>query len=211
MMAIGHSKAKVKETVPIPGTKYEVTVAEYLPHYSIDTETKKVFSQSNMPVNPAIKVLFHDGNKISERWLWAKFPTSPHEREKLPLRMRFTDFDLSDTKGDHIVAVASQTQAWLLTSEKGRKHLEKAVLGRSYLFADREYSFNIEKILEGAIIKNLWKNNAERLLRPAVVATVQYDETGQQAVLELNKPFHLRTKSGVLVLLYRRRPSRTAP
>jgi hypothetical protein len=196
---------KVKETVHIPGTKYEVTVAEYLPHYSISTETKKVISQSDKPVNPAIKVLLHDGNKTSERWLWAKFPTSPHVREKLPLRMRFTDFDLSNIWGDHILAVASQTQAWLLSSEKGRKHLEKAVFGRSYPFADKAYTFSIEKIVEGAIIKNQWKNNTAKLLHPAIVATVQYDETEQQAVLELNKPFHLRTKSGVLVLLYRRR------
>ena len=198
---------KVKETVHIPGTQYKVTVAEYLPHYSISTETKKVFNQSDKPVNPAIKVLLHDGNKTLERWLWAKFPTSPHEREKLPLRMRFTDFDLSDTWGDHILAVANQTQTWLLSSDKGRKHLEKVVFGRSYPFADKAYFFNIEKIAEGAIIKNQWKNNAEKLLHPAIVAMVQYDETGQQAVLELNKPFHLRTKSGVLVLLYRRRPA----
>jgi hypothetical protein len=201
--------AKPKETVAIPGTKCKIKIAEYLPHYSIDTDTKKVTSQSDKPVNPAIKVLINDGNKTVERWLWAKFLSSPHEQKKLPLRMRFTDFNLQDTKGNYILAVASRTQAWMILSEKRRKRLEKANPGRSYPFADKKYSFVIEELFDDAIIKNRWKNNSERLLHPAVVATVQQGGTGHQAVLELNKPFHLRTKSGVLVLLFRRRPAFT--
>jgi hypothetical protein len=95
----------------------------------------------------------------------------------------------------------------VLLSEKGRKRLEKAGPGRSYPFADNEYSFIIEEYLDDAIIKNQWKNNSQRLLRPAFVATVQQEGKGHEAVLELNKPYHLRTKSGVLVLLFRRRPA----
>ena len=199
--------AKVKQTVSIPESKYTITVAEYFPHYSMDTDTKKVFSQSDKPVNPAIKIILSDGRKTSEQWLWAKFLSSPHEQEKLPLRMRFTDFNLDETNGHYILAVASRTRVWILKSEKGRKQLEKAELGQSFPFADKDYSFSVEKILDEAIIKTQWKNSSERLLRPAVVATIEQDGTDQQAVLELNKPFHLRTKSGVLVLLYRRRPA----
>lgn len=198
---------KAKETITLPESKYKVTVAEYVPHYTIDTETKKVTSQSDKPVNPAIHIFLTDGNKTYERWLWAKFLSSPHEREKLPFRMRFTDFNLQDKNGNYILTVASRTQAWMLMSEKGRKRLDKAVPGRSYPFADKGYSFSIEKIQDEAIIKTQWKNNSERLLRPAVVVTIEQDGTGQQTVLELNKSFHLRTKSGVLVLLYRRQPA----
>ncbi|MFC1633306.1 hypothetical protein ACFL5Z_00580 [Planctomycetota bacterium] len=199
--------AKVKETITLPESKYKITVAQYVPHYSIDTETRKVSSQSDKPVNPAIKVLLNDGKRTVERWLWAKFLSSPHEQKKLPLRMRFTDFNLQETKGNYILAVASRTQAWMLLSEKGRKRLEKVGPGRSYPFADKEYSFIIEEFIDDAIIKNQWKNNSERLLHPAVVATIQQEGTGHQTVLELNKPFHLKTKTGVLVLLYRRRPA----
>lgn len=199
--------AKVKQTVRIPESKYTITVAEYFPHYSMDTDTKKVFSQSNKPVNPAVKVILNDGRKTSEQWLWAKFLSSPHEQEKLPLRMRFTDFNLDETNGHYLLVVASRTRVWVLKSEKGRKRLEKAELGQSFPFADKDYSFSVEKILDEAIIKTQWKNSSERLLRPAIVATIEQDGTDQQAVLELNKPFHLRTKSGVLVLLYRRRPA----
>lgn len=199
--------AKKAEPITIPGTRYKLTVLEYLPHYSIDTKTKKVFNQSDKPINPAIKVAIRDGWKTSEQWLWAKFPSSPHEKTKLPLRMRFTDFNLrGDDKGAYILAVASGTKPWLLLSKNGEKRAENALFGQPYPFADKEYSFSIEKIMDGAIIKTEWKNNSERLLCPAIVATIEENGTAEQAVLELNKPLHHKTKSGVLVLLYRRSP-----
>ena len=129
---------------------------------------------------------------------------TPHKEIELPLRMRFTDFDLRGAKGKYILAVASGTKPWLLTSKKGKKRAEKAVLGRPYPFADKEYSFSIEKIIDGAIVKTDWTNGSERLLRPAVIATIKENGTSNQAVLELNKPIHHRMKSGMLVLLYRR-------
>jgi hypothetical protein len=197
--------AKTNGTINAPGSKYRVKIEEYLPHYSIDTKTKKVVSQSQKPINPAVKVIIDDGKKTSERWLWAKFPASPHEEAELPLRIRFTDFDLHRSKGQYILAVVSGTKPWLLSSKKGKKSVESAVLGRPYSFADKEYSFSIEKIVDGAIVKTDWTNGSERLLNPAVIATIKQDGTNQQAVLELNKPIHYRIKSGMLVLLYRRK------
>jgi len=199
--------AKTSETITIPRSKYKLTVLEYMPHYSIDTETKKVVNQSEKPVNPAVKLVINDGQRTFEQWLWAKFPSSPHEEKKLPLRMTFTDFDLRGVKGRHILAVASGTQPWLLLSKNGEKHLENVVFGRFYPFADKEHFFSIEKVMEGAVIKNEWKNNSESLLRPAVIATIKQNDTSREIVLELNKPFHLKTKSGMLVLLYRRKPA----
>ncbi len=196
--------AKTSETISIPKSKYKVTILEYLPHYSIDKETKKVVSQSQKPVNPAIKVVINDGKQTSEHWLWAKFPATPHKEKNIPLRMRFTDFDLGRTSGKYILAVAGEMKQWLLSSKKGRKNIEKAVIGRSYPFADKSYSFRIEKIIDGAIIKTDWANGSERLLRPAVITTIKENGTSNQAVLELNKPIHKKIESGMLVLLYRR-------
>ena len=196
--------AKTSETIDIPRSKYRVKILEYLPHYSIDKETKKVVSQSQKPINPAVKVAINDGKKTSERWLWAKFPSSPHKEAELPLRMRFTDFDLRGVKGKNILVVASGTEPCLLTSKKGIKRAEKAVLGQPYPFADMEYSFNIEMIIEEAIVKTDWTNGSDQLLHPAVIATIKQNSTNHQIVLELNKPIHYRIKSGMLVLLYRR-------
>ncbi len=197
--------AKTAETINIPRSKYKVTVVEYLPHYSVDTETKKVVNQSDKPVNPAVKIAFNDGKKTYERWLWTKFPATPHKETELPLQLRFTDFDLRGAKGKHIIVVASRTQPWLLLSKKGVKRVERAILGRSYPFPDKEYSFSIEKIVDGAIVKTDWVNGSERLLRPAVIATIKQNGTNRQIVLELNKPIHHKIKSGMLVMLYRRK------
>jgi hypothetical protein len=198
--------AKVAETITIPNSKYKLAIAEYLPHYSVDTKTKKVFNQSEKPINPAVRVSVHDGKNATEQWLWAKFPSSPHKETKLPLRMRFADFDLRGVEGKHILIVASGTKPWLLLSKKGEKRVERVVLGRFYPFADKEYSFSIEEIMDGAIIKDEWINNSERLLHPAIIATIEQNGPVRQTVLELNKPFHYKTKYGTLVLFYRRRP-----
>ena len=198
--------ANLAETITIPKSKYKLTVLEYMPHYSVDTGTKKVVNQSEKPINPAVKVAIDDGERTCEQWLWAKFPSSPHKDTKLPLRMRFTDFDLRSAKGKHILVVAHGYEPWLLLSKKGKKRVEKAVLGRFYPFANEQYSFSIEKIMDGAIIKAEWNNNSENLLHPAIIAAIEQNGTGHQTVLELNRPFHHRTKFGTLVLLYRRRP-----
>ena len=196
--------AKIAETIRIPKSKYKVTILKYLPHYSVDTETKKVVNQSDNPVNPAVKVAVNDGKKTYERWLWTKFPTTPHKETEFPLKLRFTDFDLRGAKSKHIIVVASGTKSWLLLSKKDGKRAERAVLGRSYPFANMQYSFSIEKIVDGAIIKTDWANGSERLLRPAVIASIKQNGTSSQVVLELNKPIHHRMKSGMLVMLYRR-------
>jgi hypothetical protein len=197
--------AKTSEKISIPNSKYKVSVVKYLPHYSIDTESKEVINQSQRPINPAVKVIIDDGRKTHERWLWSKFPSSPHEQPDLPLRIKFTDFDLGKAGGQYILAVANGTKAWLFLSKKGEKRVERAVLGSSYPFIDNEYSFSIEEIMDGAIVKTDWANGSQKLLHPAVIATIKQNDTSRQAVLELDKPIHHRIKSGMLVLLYRRR------
>jgi hypothetical protein len=102
---------------------------------------------------------------------------------------------------------ARGAKPWLLLSKNRRKRAEKAILGRFYHFADKEYSFSIEKIMDEAIIRTDWKNNSESLLHPAIIASIEQNGASRQTVLELNKPFHYKTKLGTLVLLYRRRPT----
>ena len=191
-----------KETMTIPASKYKLTVLDYMPHYQIDTKTKEVVNQSKKPINPAIKVSVNDGQNTSEEWLWSKFPSSPHQKVKLPFRMRFTDFDLGDTKGQYILAAAPESKPWLLLSEDGKTRTEEAIFGRPYPFADEAYSFSIEKLTYGAVIKSDWKNNSENLLSPAIIVMVK-NAPAQQIVLELNKTTHIETGFGTIALIYR--------
>ncbi|MDH4239886.1 MAG: hypothetical protein OEW48_10005 [Phycisphaerae bacterium] len=196
--------ARQGETIEVPKSKYKVRILDYVPHYSIDAETKKVVNMSEKPVNPAIKVSVDDGEKAHEQWLWSKFPSSPHKELQLPLRMRFSDFNLGGSDGRYILVAAPGAQPWLLFSKKGKMQAKKAVLGQPYPFSNEHYSFFVEKIFESAVIKTDWKNDSEKLLRPAVIAAIEYDDTVQQAVLEFNKPYHQKTRFGTMVLLYRR-------
>jgi hypothetical protein len=199
------------DTIEVPKTRYKVSILDYVPHYSIDAETKKVVNVSDKPVNPAIKVSIDDGENIHEQWLWSKFPSSPHKELQHPLRMRFSDFNLGGAKGKYILVAARGAEPWLLFSKNGKMQAKKAVLGQSYPFSNEQYSFFLEKIFERSVIKTDWKNGSEQLVRPAIVAEIEYDDTVQQAVLEFNKPHHQKTRFGTMVLLYRRQtgPSKT--
>ena len=197
--------ARPGRMLSVPG--YKLAVDEYVPHYSIDLETREVVSMSGKPANPAIKIVSDDGTRALEQWVWAKFPSSPHENATIPLRMKFTECDLDGSPGRSILITAPGSQRWLLYSRKGKKRMEQAALGKSYRLADAGYSFKIEDIVDGAIVKTDWKNRSETLLHPAVVATIEQNGASRQTVLEMNKPFHHKTEFGMLVLLYRRGPA----
>lgn len=193
--------------VSVPGSGYKLTVAEYVPHYSIDLETRKVVSISDKPVNPAVKVKGDDGSRFLEQWVWAKFLSSPHDNAEIPFRMKFTECDLDGAAEKSILVTAPGQKQWLLYSRRGRKRMEEAALEKSYPLAEDGYSFKIESIVDGAIIKTDWTNKSESLMHPAIVATIEENGAGRQTVLELNKPSHHRTEFGTLVLLYRRSPA----
>jgi hypothetical protein len=197
--------AKPGETLAVPKSKYKLSFLDYVSHYSFDMRTKKVVNRPDKPVNPAIKVSVDDGENTYEQWLWAKFMSSPHKNLQFPLRMKFTDLKLGGRDGRYILVAASGSEPWLLFSQKGKNRVEKAILNQPYPFANKQYSFIIEKVFGHAVIKTDWKNNSENLLHPAVVTVVEYDDTVQQAVLEFDKPYHHKSKYGTMVLLYRRK------
>ena len=204
--------ARKGDTIKVPKSRYTLSILDYVPHYSIDAETKEAVNLSDKPVNPAIKVSVDDGDNTNEQWLWSKFPSTPHKKLQLPLRMVFSDFNLGGTEGRYILATAHGGEPWLLFSKSGKMQAKKVMPGQPYPFANEQYFFTIEKVFEHAVIKTDWTNNSDKLLHPAVVAAIEYDDTVQQAVLEFNKPYHQKTRFGMIVLLYRRQtgPSETA-
>ena len=196
--------AKTGETITLPTSDYKLKILEYVPHYSIDTKTKKITNMSNKPVNPAIKMNIDNGNDNYEQWLWSKFPSSPHMKKDLPLRIQFTDFDIGTTSGNYVFVVAQDSEPWLFYNKDGKKHAEKAKLKYEYPFAQKTYTFSIEDFSNSANIKNEWKKGSEELLAPAIIASIEENKTRKQLVLELNKPNHHNSASGTMVFLYRR-------
>jgi hypothetical protein len=196
--------AEVGGTISVPKSEYSITVLRYVSHYSMDTETKEVTSLSDKPINPAIQLRVEGKEQKYEQWLWAKFPSFTHTATERPLSMRFTSFDLSITEGRYFLVVSPGSGPWILFSNNGRMRAEQAAMGKPYPFANPEYYFTIKRIIDRAMIQTKWSNNSERLLHPAIIATVEEENQENEVVLELNKPHHQRTQSGTMVLLYRR-------
>ncbi|MCP4607450.1 MAG: hypothetical protein GY845_01865 [Planctomycetes bacterium] len=196
--------ANTGDTITLPTSNYKLKILEYVPHYSIDTKTKKVTNISNKPINPAIKINIDNGNDNYEQWLWSKFPSSPHMKKELPLRIQFTDFDIGTTPGNYVFVVTQGSGPWLFYFKDDKKHAEKAKLKFEYPFAQKTYTFSIEDFSNNANIKNEWKKGSEKLLAPAIIANIEENKTRKQLVLELNKPNHHNSASGTMVFLYRR-------
>jgi hypothetical protein len=198
--------AEKDRVITLQRSKYQLKILEYIPHYSIDTETKKVTSQSDKPINPAVKVSLFDGKENHEQWLWSKM-VSPHMKDTLPIRVEFDSFDLAGMDGRHLVVVAPGAKPQIVFSKDGKNHAEKLTFNKAYPLANKEYSFSVEKIVANADIKMAWKNNSDKLLHPALILTIDGADMQDEIVLELGKPSHNKTDAGMMVLLYRLKPA----
>ncbi len=197
---------KPGKSVVLPDSQGKLSVVRYVPHYSIDRETKKVTNVSDQPVNPAVEVRLASDQGEYRQWLWSHFPMSPHKQQRLPFRAQFVDFHLEGAAGQYILVMAPGLQPRMLYRANDKKRVVPLEIGKAYPFGDKRYSFTVEQVLSGATVETVWKNATEVLLHPAVVATIAQGEQTQQIVLELNKPFHHRMTFGTLVVLYRRVP-----
>jgi hypothetical protein len=212
LLWLGESKVPLQypvkpgESTQLPGTQWNLSVLRYLPHYSVDRESKEVANLSDQPVNPAVELQVQSDGEEFRQWVWSRFPSSPHKRLQLPFRAQFVDFPVGTEVGQHVLIAARDMQPRLLALKDGKRVLESVEYGKRIPFGDERYSFAVEEVRFSAAVKTQWTNNSDMLLHPAVVATIVQGDAAAEAVLELNKPFHHRTKSGTLVVLYRRVP-----
>jgi len=193
------------KTVTLPNNQGVLSILEYMPHYSVDRESKAVVSQSDQPVNPALKIRLKQGGSVHERWVWARFSAHPHESPDFPVRVEFSNYYLGKTDGKYLLIVGQDEQARLLFYKDSMPVLETVQLGRNHAFSGEGYSFSVEEIIAHALVKNVWKNSSDRLIRPALIGTLDSGRVKKQVVLEFNKPYHFKTESGTLVMIYRQR------
>jgi hypothetical protein len=199
------------KVVSLTGSPWKLSMLRYVPHYSIDRQTKEVTSQSDRPENPALEIRVEGNGQKYQQWLWSLFASSPHLKQPLPFRARFVEFHVGPEPGRYILAVAEGTPSYLLCRRDGKKHIEPVETGKRYSFEDSRYSFGVEQVRPEARLVTTWKEGSEVLLNPAVVATLIQSTSAQQVLLELGKPYHHQTPSGTLVVLYRRVPDSPKP
>jgi hypothetical protein len=194
-----------EKVVTLPKDQGTLSILEYMPHYSIDRESKEAFNQSDQPINPALKIRLEQKDVSYERWVWDRFSTHPHESPDFPLRVVFSNYYLGKTDGKYLFIVGDDQQARLLFYRDSIPVQEAIQLGRSYAFAQPGYGFSVEEIVRDAVVRNVWTNRSKRLMRPALIGTLDNGRVKKQVVLEFNKPYHFKTESGTLVLIYRQR------
>ncbi len=202
---------KPGKVVSPAGSPWKLTMLRYVPHYTIDRQTKQVTSQSDKPENPALEIRVEGNGQKYKQWLWALFASSPHQKQPLPFRAKFVDFHVSSESGRYILAVGQSAPSYLLSCQGGKKRIEPVETGKRYPFGDNRYSFGVDEVRPAARIATTWKEGSEVLLNPAVVATLIQSTSAEQILLELGKPYHHKTPSGTLVVLYRRVPDSPKP
>ena len=78
----------IKQSFIIPDTKIRMDVLTFLPDFSMSP--KRIISLSNELRNPAAEVvIYEDGNKIFEGWLFQKLPTvHPFEHKVYAIKLK---------------------------------------------------------------------------------------------------------------------------
>jgi len=78
----------ISQGLIVPNTKIRVSVLTFLPDFSMSS--KGITSLSNEPRNPAAEVvIYEDGNKIFEGWLFQKLPTlHPFEHKVYAIKLK---------------------------------------------------------------------------------------------------------------------------
>ena len=191
-------------TFIIPATNYRITIGQYVPHYSIDTDTRQVVSVSDKPVNPAIKIKTEIDGEAAEQWLWSKFPSHPHGGAELPFRIEYFAFKLG-AEGDHLLAGAKGSQVYMFYVKDGQTVAEKAQIDKPYFFKDETYSFRLTEIRQQAAIETKWSNKSESLNNPAIIASILQNGHQRQAILELNKPYNYQTETEPMIFVFRKK------
>ncbi|MDH4202816.1 MAG: hypothetical protein OEV87_07965 [Phycisphaerae bacterium] len=196
---------KKGDSFQIPGTSYTADILEYMPHYSIDRETKEVRNYSDQPVNPALKVRLSDRQNTFEQWVWSNFSTPPHSMAKFPMRVEFSDFDTGPSKSRYFIIAGGEAKLWLYYANGNDIQVEEAEMHQAYPFKNKDYTFTLNTVLAHGTLDRELENGSEKLQHPALVVSVESDKGTQEAVVELNQPAHVKTPYGTLILYYRQK------
>ncbi len=188
------------ETVGKSG--YQLSVLDYVPHYSVDPETKEVTNASDKPVNPALKVRLSADGKDYEQWLWSKFPSSPHSEGSLPVRAEFANTEQGKQDGNYLLLGSKGVDPWLISVKNKKKKAARLDLKERYPLGDESYSMSVEDYLESGKLLHEWKNGSSNLKNPAIIVSVEKGDKKIQHALELNKSVNHEDGTESMVLVF---------
>ncbi len=81
----------VGKRIPLHQNGYELEVKRFIPDFTLG-KNNEVVSRSREMRNPAVKIiLYHDGKKVEDKWIFAKFPDF-HGAQEGPFRFAFLNY-----------------------------------------------------------------------------------------------------------------------
>jgi hypothetical protein len=70
-------RVKLNQEFPLGDTEFSARVVQYVPDFQMDLSTRRVFSLSDEPRNPAFKIIVRK-NKVPQDTTWAFLKSPPH-------------------------------------------------------------------------------------------------------------------------------------
>jgi cytochrome c biogenesis protein ResB len=97
LSAVDNEGRIVAEVAPTKGAEltvpgHTIKIIDFVPDFVKDLDSGEVTTRSEVLRNPALLVSVTGGGKVSERWIFAKFPQMAHfhsDRENLPFNLVF--------------------------------------------------------------------------------------------------------------------------
>lgn len=92
--------------------RYAFKVLNYIPHFMMDMDTRKVYSASEMPENPAVQIEFTKNDSlISRSWAFLRFPDM-HQQADQPYNFNFLSYNPTYETGLQIVYNPGASFIW---------------------------------------------------------------------------------------------------
>lgn len=165
----------------IMGYDLRLNIERYVPHFGFNSDTNEVFSQSDEPRNPAVKVSL---NRISDQgqgtgtWLFAFFPEMNDPHKKLP---PLFDFEYRSPAQEefktYYVIVAAAKEIWKIQDHKvvEKIALEGRIGPGSVVVDTGEFKFGVARMYGHAKVKRSLKTLSEKFTNPVIAYRVLKD------------------------------------
>ncbi len=178
--------AEVGASHKLGGGGAVLRVLRYEPSFKIDVESKKVTSDTDEPINPALQVQLVRGEKAEvPRWLFAKVPGfGQHHRhgskqETSPVELRFLHPSYPVLEAEALTPSGTKRVRIAQGSFVPSPWEREVLLGYERESRVKEYESEVEVLEEGKVVKrHVIRVNAPLVHEGTKLSQASYDEKG---------------------------------
>ncbi len=181
-----------------------VVVREFFPHFAFDEKQGHPVNRSDKRINPAALVEIRVGERVEQRWVFAKFPKFNSGKNPLPLQVRL-DCPVEPQRpvpDFALVAVGGKTlELW--TRHEGTCRAKKLAVDEAVQVPGSSYAFRVARFLPAGELREQYAPGAGR----DAVRVIEISYTGARGVadtlwLPMGKARNVKTARGELTLWF---------